>query len=71
MSINEILGLQAQREVCEDAISASLEEEAGEFEAYAQHSSACTRPGVEKLASIPEPAPATIAVLPLIDRVIT
>jgi hypothetical protein len=67
VSVDEILGLRVQTEVCEDDISAFLEEEAGEFEVYAQYSSACTRPGVEKLAAIPEPAPVTIAVLPLID----
>jgi len=35
VSVDEILGLRAQREVCEDDISAFLEEEAGEFEVYA------------------------------------
>lgn len=38
MSADEILGLRAQREVCEDDVSAFLEEEeeeAGEFEVYA------------------------------------
>jgi hypothetical protein len=35
MSIDETLGLRAQTRVCEDDISAFLEEEAGEFEVYA------------------------------------
>lgn len=45
VGVDEILGLQTQREVCEDDISAFLEEEAGKFEVCASYSSACTRPG--------------------------
>jgi hypothetical protein len=35
VGVDEIMGLRAQREVCEDDIGAFLEEEAGEFEVYA------------------------------------
>lgn len=66
MGIDEILSLGTQREVCKKNIGTSLEKKAGKFEVNAYCRLALGRRRGGGFMCVPEPAPVTMAVLPVI-----